>query len=78
MFQPNFEGIGKLVLIAGIGLMVVGGIIILLSRIGIKNIPGTIRFEAQGITCIIPLLGSIVLSILLTVLLNVLLRIFRH
>lgn len=78
MFQPNFEGIGRWLLIAGIVLIVVGGLIILLGRLGIKNLPGTIRFEAQGITCIVPLLGSIILSILLTVLLNVLLRLFHH
>lgn len=71
----NLENLGRWILITGVVLIVVGGILWLLGRLKLfENLPGTIRIEAGGLTCIIPLLASIVLSILLTVVLNLLLR----
>jgi hypothetical protein len=67
----DFMTIGKWLAIAGVCLVITGGIIYMIGRMGgISQIPGTLRLEGQGITCIIPILGSILLSIILTVLLN--------
>ncbi len=68
----NLEIAGRWLLIVGLGLALLGGLVWLLGRVwpGLANLPGTIRFQAAGITCIIPLLASIVLSVVLTVLLN--------
>lgn len=74
--MQNLELIGRWVFILGIGLAVVGGILWLLGRIpGLQNLPGTIKIETSGMTCLIPLLASIVISLVLTVVLNIIIRI---
>ena len=66
-------------LIVGIVIAIIGGIIWLLSRIpGINQIPGTIKIQGAGFTCVIPLLASIVISILLTIVLNLIARLLNH
>ena len=72
---PNLESIGKWLVILGFGLAVLGGIIWGIGKIfGWERFPGTLRFQTGNLTCIIPVLASIILSILLTVLLNILAR----
>lgn len=72
----GLEGIGRWLVIAGIGLAVLGGVIWLVGKFfpNLSKLPGTIRIEWSGFTCIFPILASIVLSVLLTVLLNVIAR----
>jgi hypothetical protein len=71
----DLQTIGRWLLIAGMAITIIGGILWLLGRFsGLQNLPGTLKFEVSGLTCIVPLLGSIVISILLTILLNVLFR----
>ena len=66
---------GRWLVILGVVLAVVGGILWLVGRIpGIQNLPGTIKIQGSGFTCIFPLLGSILLSILLTIVLNLIAR----
>ncbi|MHB0987186.1 MAG: DUF2905 domain-containing protein [Bellilinea sp.] len=73
--MQDLQTIGRWLVIAGVGLAAVGALVWLVGRLtGWQNLPGTIKVETNGWTCIIPLLGSIVLSILLTVLLNVIFR----
>ena len=36
--------------------------------------PGTFVFQGENMTCVVPILGSILLSIILTIVLNVILR----
>ncbi len=68
----SLEPLARFLMIAGIVLFVVGGLIYLASRLGINlfQLPGDIRFQSNNLTCIIPLVSSIVLSIVLTVVLN--------
>jgi hypothetical protein len=76
--MDNFAVIGRWLLIAGIAIALIGGIIWLLSRIpGINQIPGTIKIQGSGFTCIIPLLASIVISIVLTLVLNLIARLIN-
>lgn len=72
----SLEPIARLLMIAGILLFMIGGLIFLLSRFGINlfQLPGDIRFQSNNLTCIIPLVSSILLSILLTVILNLAIR----
>lgn len=77
--MTGLEAIGRWLLIAGVGLAFLGGLIWLLARAfpNLTQFPGTIRVQGAGVTCVIPLLASIVLSILLTILLNVIARISK-
>lgn len=70
--------LGRLLVIAGVVLLVVGGLITLLPRIGINlgRLPGDLRFESRQFTCLVPIATSIILSILLTLGLNLLGRFF--
>lgn len=73
--MQDLQTIGRWLVIAGVGLAAVGALVWLVGRLtDWQNLPGTIKVETNGWTCVIPLLGSIVLSILLTILLNVIFR----
>jgi hypothetical protein len=74
----NFDMIARWLMIGGIVLLVAGGIFWLFSKVfGSTNLPGTLRFEFSGVTCIFPILASIVISIVLTIVLNVVARLFN-
>ncbi len=72
----SLEPIARILMIAGISLFVVGGLIYLFSRMGINlfQLPGDIRFQSGNVTCLIPLVSSILLSIVLTIILNLVIR----
>ncbi len=73
------ETAGKFLMIAGVGLLLLGGILWLLSKVPfLGRLPGDIRIERPGFTCLIPLVSSIIISILLTILLNVVARIINR
>ncbi len=63
---------GRLLLVAGVLMIVIGGALMLFGRI---HLPGDITFRSGGVTVYFPIATSIILSIILTVILNVL---FRH
>ena len=72
----SLEPIARLLMIAGIILFLVGGFVFLASRLGINlfQLPGDIRIQSNNLTCIVPLVSSILLSIVLTVVLNLAIR----
>ncbi len=76
----NLEHAGKWLVLVGLALVLVGGLIWLLGRYvpGLSQLPGTIRVQSGGLTCVFPLLASIVISVLLTIVLNVVLRLLKH
>lgn len=72
------ESLGRWLVIFGVAIVVIGGLVWLAGRLlGGASLPGTLRFNIPGGTCVIPLLASIVLSIVLTVLLNLAGRIIK-
>ncbi len=73
----DLQGFGRLLLLLGIGMAIVGGLLLLLGRLGVASLPGDIRIQSQGWGCYVPIVASIVISILLTIVLNLLLRWFR-
>lgn len=76
--MDNFAAFGRILILVGIGIAVVGGAMWLFSRFtGINQMPGTIKIEGSGFTCLFPILGSIVISILLTIVLNVIVRLLN-
>jgi len=51
----------------------------LLSKVPfLGRLPGDVRIERPGFTCLVPLASSIILSILLTIVLNVIVRIINR
>jgi hypothetical protein len=66
---------GKLILLAGVALVIIGGIIMLAGRLPfIGQLPGDLEFRRGNATIYFPLATMIILSIILTIALNILLR----
>lgn len=77
--MSGLETIGKLLVGIGVALVLLGGLLWLLSKLPfLGNLPGDIRIERPGFTCLIPLASSIILSILLTILLNLIARLINR
>jgi hypothetical protein len=77
--MENFSMLGRWLVVIGLGVTLLGGLIWLLGKIpALRNLPGTIKIEGNGFTCVFPILASIVLSILLTILLNIIARFINH
>jgi len=62
---------GRLLLLAGVLMIVVGGALMLFGRF---HLPGDITFKSGNVTVYIPIATSIVLSVILTVVLSLLFR----
>ena len=62
---------GRLLLVAGVVMIVVGGALMLFGRF---HLPGDITFKSGNVTVYIPIATSIILSVVLTIVLNVLFR----
>lgn len=69
------ENIGRLILTLGISITLIGGLVMLMGRI-FPNLP-TFRIQVGSLTCIFPIVASILLSIIATIILNIIIRMFR-
>jgi hypothetical protein len=82
--MADWTQIGKLLLVLGLGLALLGGAVILSARLldgklpWLGRLPGDIRIERKGFSCFFPLATSIVISLLLTIILNVIVRLLRR
>ena len=63
--------IGRLVLLVGVGLVLIGGLQMLAGRLGL---PGDIVIHRGRLTIFIPLASGLILSVALTIALNLYLR----
>jgi hypothetical protein len=71
------ENLGKLLLVAGLMIAVLGGVIMLGGRVPfLGNLPGDLSFERDGVRVYLPIATSILLSIVLTVALNLVFGMF--
>jgi hypothetical protein len=70
----GLEGIGKLLIGGAIVLLVLGGIFLLLGRLGLDRLPGDLVFRRGSFTVYAPIGLMILLSIVGTVLLSIFLR----
>jgi hypothetical protein len=66
------QDVGRLLLVFGVLLAVIGGGLMLFGRF---HLPGDLTFRSGGVTVYIPIATSIIISIVLTLVLNV---VFRH
>ena len=78
MPEEPLGSLGRLLLLAGIGLVVLGGLLLLLGRLpGLGELPGDFRWERGSTRIYVPLGTMLVVSIVLTILVNLILRLFR-
>lgn len=68
------DSTGKVLVGLGLLALIVGGLLMLLSRSGISSLPGDMSFGRGNWRVYFPLGTSILISIVLTVLLNLFLR----
>jgi hypothetical protein len=68
------HGIGRVLIVVGIALAVVGVLFVALERMGLGRLPGDLMWQRKGIRVYVPIATSILLSLVLTVVLNLLLR----
>jgi hypothetical protein len=74
-----FESIGKMLLILGGFIFVIGLILTFAGKIPyVGRLPGDIAIRREGFSCYFPIVTSIVLSMLLTIILNVIVRLLKR
>jgi hypothetical protein len=73
------QTIGKFLVVAGIVVVVIGGALWGLGRLGMPlgRLPGDIHIEREGFSFYFPLATSILVSIALTIIVNIILRLFK-
>jgi hypothetical protein len=83
--MADWTQIGKLLLLMGIGLALLGGALIVGAKLiadeklsWLGRLPGDIRIERKGFSCYLPLATSIFISLLLTLILNVIVRLIKR
>jgi hypothetical protein len=83
--MADWNQIGRLLLLVGLGMALMGGLLILGTRLLDKErfpwlgrLPGDIRIEGKGFSCYFPLATSILISLVLTLLLNLIVRLLRR
>jgi hypothetical protein len=74
--MPDMTSLARWLVLAGLLLAGIGGLLWVVSRLGLPlgRLPGDFRFQAGGVTCFLPLASSILLSLLLTLVLNLIAR----
>ena len=65
----NPQQIGKILIISGIAIAVIGAAVMLLGKIGLFRLPGDIELQGKNWKIYFPLASSIIISIVLTLLL---------
>lgn len=73
---PNFESLGKILLITG-ALFIAGGLLFLLiNRLGLGRLPGDIIIRRENFVFYFPIVTTLLLSVALTLLVNLIRRLF--
>jgi hypothetical protein len=78
----DIQSIGRILLVVGIVIAILGGLLMLAGRIpffsNLSDLPGNIRIEGQGFTCLVPIAIMILLSVVLTVVINIVMRLINR
>lgn len=69
--MTGLDSLGKLLLIGGLVIAVVGLLLLLFSRLGLGRLPGDIFIQRENVTFYFPLVTMLIISILLSVILNI-------
>ena len=70
----SLEGVGKLLIGGAIVLLVLGGLFVLLGRLGLDRLPGDLVFRRGNFTVYFPIGLMILLSVIGTIVLNLFFR----
>ena len=70
----DLQDTGRLLLVIGVGIALLGGALLLIGRISGGSLPGDIRVQTDNLTCFFPITTMIILSIILTIVLNIIIR----
>lgn len=71
----ELEAVGRWLVVFGAVALGVGLLFLLLSRIGfLGRLPGDLSFERDGVSVLIPLATSLIISVILTIVINVVIR----
>lgn len=82
MFQ--LDSLGRWLMVIGLTIVALGALLFLLGKLPFLNrlghLPGDLRYEdpEKGISCLVPIVSSLLLSLILTIILNVILRLLRR
>lgn len=78
--MPGFESVGRLLLISGAALFVLGLVVMVAGRFDLPfgRLPGDIVFRRDNFTVYAPLVSCLVASVVLTLLLNLILWLLRR
>jgi hypothetical protein len=78
----ELDQLGRLLLLLGAGIAILGGLFLLFSRVPILNqigkLPGDIRIEGENFACFAPITSMIILSILLSLAINLIARLMNR
>jgi hypothetical protein len=78
----DLEGMGRALLVIGVGVAVLGGLLMLISRIpGLNqlfNLPGDIQIQSGNLSCFFPVVSMILISVVLTILANIFIRLINR
>ena len=71
----DFSSLAKMIIGIGIFLLIVGGLMLLLGKVGFGKLPGDIYIKKDNFTFYFPLVSGLLISLVLTVIANLF---FRH
>lgn len=78
----DLNAIGRVILGVGLSLVILGLVLILVSRVPLfkylGHLPGDIRIEGENVSCYLPLVSMLLISILLSLVLNIILRLLNR
>jgi hypothetical protein len=72
--QPSPEGLGRLIIVVGLAVVVVGIIVSFARTLRLGSLPGDLHWSGRGWQIWVPLGTSLLLSLVLTIILNLFLR----
>ena len=70
----GLEGVGKLLIGGAVALLVLGGVLFMLGRMGVDRLPGDLVLRRGNFTLYFPIGLMILLSIVGTIVLNIIFR----
>jgi multisubunit Na+/H+ antiporter MnhG subunit len=70
----GLDGVGKLLLGGAVVLLVLGGLFLLLGRLGVDRLPGDLVFRRGNATFYFPIGLMIIISVVGTIVLNLVFR----